>query len=169
MRYFQEPATDDPNPKYPCGTCGRNVSQRFKAIQCDICNYWNHIRCDGVTPYAYKKILELPQSERENMIHFCKTCKENCIPFQKLSDEEFLTSIIKNIEYKEDLNLRTCPPEGLRRLFTDFSNHNEDDPLAINCDYYDATTRIPNSNKNHRSIIHLNIASLGISSSNFIN
>ena len=160
MRYFIELTSDDPNPRYPCGTCGRNISQRFKAIQCDICNNWNHIKCDGITLYDYKKMVELPQSEREKMVHFCKICKENCIPFQKLSEEEFLTSIIKNIEYKEDLNLRTCTPEGLKRLFTDFSNHNEDDPVTINCDYYDATTRIPNANKTHRSKIHINIASI---------
>ena len=57
---------------------------------------------------------------------------------------------IKNIEYKVDLNLRTCPPEGLKRLFTDFSNHNEDEPIAINCEYYDATTRIPNAKKSSK-------------------
>ena len=162
MRYFIEPASDHLNPKNPCGSCGRNVSKHFKAIKCDICNYWNHIKCDEITAYTYDKMIELPQSEREKIIHFCKICKESCIPFQKLSEEEFLTSIIKNIEYREDLNLRTHPPEGLKRLFTDFSNHNEDDPIAINCDYYDATTRIPNANKKHRSMIHINIASLGL-------
>ena len=87
--------------------------------------YWNHIRCDGITPYAYEKLCKLPQAELEKMTHFCKICKEDFIPFQKLSDEEFITSIIKNIDYKEDLNLRTCPPVGLKRLFTDFSNHND--------------------------------------------
>ena len=147
MRYFTEPSDATPNPRYPCGVCGKNVSQHFKAIQCDICRYWNHIRCDGITPYAYEKMLKLPQAELEKMTHFCKICKEDFIPFQKLSDEEFITSIIKNIDYKEDLNLRICPPMGLKRLFTDFSNHNEDEPIAINCDYYDASTRIPNSNK----------------------
>ena len=87
---------------------------------------------------------------------------EECFPFQKISDEEFLTSIIKNIEYNEDLNLRICPPEGIKRLFTDFSSHNEDEPMAINCSYYDATTRIPNMNKPNHSMFHLNIASLAL-------
>ena len=162
MRYFIEPTDDDPNPRYPCGTCGRNVSTRMKAIKCDSCNYWNHIRCDEITPYDYEKMLKLPQVVQEKHIHFCKICKEECFPFQKLSDEEFLISVIKNIEYNEDLNLRTCPPEGIRRLFTDFSHHSEDEPLAINCDYYDATTRIPNVNRPNHSMFHLNIASLGL-------
>ena len=96
------------------------------------------------------------------MIHCCKICKEESIPFQKISDEEFITSIIKNIEYKEDLNLRICPPTGIKRLFTDFSNQNEDEQVAINCDYYDASSRIPNSKEHCHSIFHINIASLGL-------
>ena len=162
MRHFIEPLEDDPNPRYPCGTCGRNVSEHMKAVKCDSCNYWNHIRCDGITPYDYDKMLKIPQIEREKITHFCKICKEDCFPFQKLSDEEFLTSIIKNIEYNEDLTLRVRPPEGIRRLFTDFSSHSEDEQLTINCDYYDATTRIPNRNSPNHSMFHMNIASLGL-------
>ena len=107
-------------------------------------------------------MLKLPKNERDKQIHFCKVCKEENIPFQKISDEEFITSIIKNIEYNEDLNLRISPPEGIARLFTDFSCQNDDEPVPINCDYYDATTRIPNANKPNHSIFHLNIASLGL-------
>ena len=61
IRYFTEPSADDPNPKYPCGTCDKNINERSKAIQCDSCNYWNHIRCDEITPYAYEKLLKLPR------------------------------------------------------------------------------------------------------------
>ena len=107
-------------------------------------------------------MLKLPEAERKKIVHLCKICKEECLPFQKLSDEEFLTSIIRNIEYNEDLNLRICPPQGLKRLFTDFSGHNEDEAVTINCDYYDATSRIPNVNTHNHSMFHINIASLGL-------
>ena len=160
MRYFIEPSDDDPNPRYPCGKCERNVSARMKAIKCDSCGYWNHIRCDGITPYDYDKMLKLPISVREKITHFCQLCKEECFPFHKISDEEFITSIVKNVAYNEDLNLRICPSEGIKRLFTDFSNHNEDEAVTINCDYYDATTPIPNTNRPNCSMFHLNIASL---------
>ena len=100
MRYFIEPSEDDPNPRYPCGTCGRNVSGRMKAIKCDSCGYWNHIRCEEITPYDYDKILKSPLAVREKLTHLLSNPdKEECFPFQKLSDEEFLTSIIKHIEY----------------------------------------------------------------------
>ena len=88
--------------------------------------------------------------------------QERMLSLSQISDEEFLTSIVKNVAYNEDLNLRICPSEGIKRLFTDFSNHNEDEAVTINCDYYDATTRIPNTSKSNHSIFHINIASLGL-------
>ena len=162
IHYSVEPAESDPQARHPCGTCSRKVSDRNKAFQCKACNYWNHIRCDGILPYDYDKFNKLPQAVKDKRIHFCKKCIENSIPFQKLSDDEFLISIVKNIDYNEDLNLRTCPPPGLTRLFTDFSCHNEDEPVAINCDYYDTTSRIPNLNGQNLSMFHINIASLGL-------
>ena len=118
---FVEPADNDPHPKYPCGTCLRNVSDRNKAFQCNACNYWNHIKCDGILPYDYDKFQKLPQAVKDKKIHFCKKCTESSLPFQKLLDDEFTISVVKNMDYNEDLNLRNCPPPGIKRLFTDFS------------------------------------------------
>ena len=162
IHQFIEPDENDPHAKYPCGTCLRSVSNRNKAFQCDVCNYWNHIKCDGILPYDYDKFLKLPQAVKDKKIHICKKCTENSLPFQKLSDDEFIISVVKNMDYNEDLNLRTCPPPSLKRLFTDFSSHNEDEPVAINCEYYDTTSPIPNLNGPNHSMFHMNIASLGL-------
>ena len=107
MRYFNEPTGN--NPRYPCGICLKNVSQRHRAVQCDLCNYWNHIKCDGVENKTYEALKKSDDSVK----HFCKLCKEDIFAFQKLSDDEFFTSIVKNIEIKEDLNLRVTPTETL--------------------------------------------------------
>ena len=80
-----------------------------------------------------KKIEDTPG---ENLVHYCKVCKEENIPFQSLSENEFLTSIIKDIDYNDDLNLNISPPDNLKRLFTDFSGHSEDEISPVNCDYY---------------------------------
>ena len=112
--HFVEPAEDDPCARHPCGICSRNVTERNKAFQCDACNYWNHIRCDGILPYDYDKFNKLPKAVKDKKIHFCKKCTENSIPFQKLSDDEFLVSVVKNKDYNEDLNLRTCPLPALK-------------------------------------------------------
>ena len=58
MRFFNEPAENEQNPKYPCGICNKNVSSRFKALKCQNCGYWNHIRCDGIPVNMYDKIAK---------------------------------------------------------------------------------------------------------------
>ena len=90
----------------------------------------------------------------EDEKYYCKLCKESLFPFQKLSDDEYFTSIIKNIDVKEDLNLRISPSSSLKTLFTDFSNQNQnDDECTINCDYYDISAQIP---------FALDVSSLGL-------
>ena len=164
MRRFVEPNVagipmgPQPKPVYPCGICSKNVGSR-KSLTCDICGYWLHIGCEGISAYNYSKMIKL--SDKNKLSHVCKICREEIFPFQKLSENEFLTSIIKNIDYNEDLDLNLNPDATLQRLFTDFSNHSEDEPSPVNCEYYDATSRIPSSNEPNHSIFHLNIASLG--------
>ena len=80
---FVVPAENDHHDRYPCGTCKKNITHRNKAFQCDICNYWNHIKCDGILPYDYDKFKKLPQAVQDKNIHFCKKCKEDSIPFHK--------------------------------------------------------------------------------------
>ena len=155
MRYFVEPSGN--NPKYPCGICTKIVSYRHKAIQCDLCNYWNHIKCDNVENKTYETLKKSDDCVK----HFCKLCKEDIFAFQKLSDDEFFTSIVKNIEIKEDLDLQITPTQTLKALFNDFSSHNVDEPSPINCGYYDISSSIPYSNCN-LSMLHLNLASLGL-------
>ena len=95
MRYFNEPTGN--NPRYPCGICLKNVSQRHRAVQCDFFNYWNHIKCDGVENKTYEALKKSDDSVK----HFCKLCKMDIFAFQKLSDDEFFTSVVKNVEIKE--------------------------------------------------------------------
>ena len=141
-----------------CKVCSKKVGKRHRAVQCDICDYWNHIKCDGIDSKTYEKLKKSTESEK----HICITCKEENIPFQKVSDNEYLTSIVKNIDVHEDLNLRVYPSENVSSLLNDFSNHNKDGPSPINCDYYDLSSHIPYSNNNKHSMFHLNLASLSL-------
>ena len=150
MRYFNELSVDIL--KVPRGICSKTVSH--KSTHCYICNYRNHIRCDQfdeVTNNKYKK----------PGLHMCKICKEDTFAFQKLSDDKFFTSIVKNVN--EDLNLRVTPVATLKTLFNDFSasSHNDGD-TDINCQYYDLSSNIPFSSSNRHSMFHLNVASLGL-------
>ena len=143
---------------YHCGICQKKVGHRHRAVQCDLCDCWNHIKCDEIDNKTY----ELLKKSDEEVHHFCKLCKENIFPFQKLCHDEFFTSIVKNIDVKEDLNLRISPASTLKTLINDFSTHNTDEPSTINCDYYDLSTKIPYSSNSKHSMFHLNLASLGL-------
>ena len=54
MPYFVEPPPDDAKePVYPCGTCNKKIGKRMRAIQCSLCNFKNHIKCDQIDPSFY--------------------------------------------------------------------------------------------------------------------
>ena len=52
----------------------------MRAIQCDLCNYWNHIKCDEIDPTHYeilKKVM-IPSSIIANYV------KKKSFPFNRL-------------------------------------------------------------------------------------
>ena len=159
MRHFEDPSPNALNPRFPCGICLKNVGQHRKAIKCDSCGFWNHIKCEKIDDKMYEKLKK--QDESLQTKHYCKICMEENLPFQKLSDNEFFISIVKNVEFNEDLDLTTSPPNWLKTLFTDFSLLNKDEPSSVDCKYYDLSSKIPNSSKNNYSMFHINLASLG--------
>ena len=59
------------NLKFPCSICNKNVLNNQKGIQCDSCNLWCHIKCDGTSTETYNKMI---LSEDNNLWH-CLLCK----------------------------------------------------------------------------------------------
>ena len=45
------------NLKFPCIICYKNVLNNQKAIQCDSCSPWCHIKCDGTSFVTYNKLM----------------------------------------------------------------------------------------------------------------
>ena len=45
-------------PKYPCGSCGAAVRNNQKSIQCDGCNSWYHIHCQGMNTSIHQIMAE---------------------------------------------------------------------------------------------------------------
>ena len=62
-------------PKYPCTECNKGVTSRSKAINCDSCNEWTHVKCSG--SLTEKQYDDLVVSEND----FNFTCK-NCLWFE---------------------------------------------------------------------------------------
>ena len=48
----------EPNPgpiRHPCGICERPVAANHRAICCDSCDTWIHIKCANMSPKKYQK------------------------------------------------------------------------------------------------------------------
>jgi len=39
---------------YPCGVCSKPVATNHKAIECDLCKQWIHIKCNKLGKNDYK-------------------------------------------------------------------------------------------------------------------
>ena len=58
----------NPGPvKNPCGFCWKPVAKTHRAIYCDGCFYWCHIKCAGITPDIYYRL------GNDNNPWLCKT------------------------------------------------------------------------------------------------
>ena len=56
--------------KFSCGVCRKNVNINHRAVQCDQCNNWVHIKCNGITPKDYESL----KNEDQNRPWTCLTC-----------------------------------------------------------------------------------------------
>ena len=51
------PPTNGTEQEYPCAVCGDSVHDNDPAILCDMCNYWYHISCVGISARSYDQLL----------------------------------------------------------------------------------------------------------------
>ncbi|XP_071952123.1 uncharacterized protein [Antedon mediterranea] len=79
-----------------CGECQRRVTTRSRAISCDECNKWTHIKCtDGfMTPKRYKYIV----NNNTEFDYVCVECSWKHLPFDSCGN------------HNGDIGLRTPPP-----------------------------------------------------------
>ena len=57
-----------------CGVCDDEVSSKHKALECDLCGKWIHIKCTNVNEKAYKLIREINSCNCSSMKWFCPKC-----------------------------------------------------------------------------------------------
>lgn len=60
----------NPGPvKFPCGICRLAVATNHRALECESCETWFHIKCVSVSPSDYTRYQEQP-----NLTWACTTC-----------------------------------------------------------------------------------------------
>ena len=65
------------NKKIPCNICGKNIRGNAKAVCCDICDNWVHIKCNSISSIKYDELCEEDNDES----FFCIKCFNSELPF----------------------------------------------------------------------------------------
>ena len=72
-----------------CKLCSKYCNRNQKLIQCEVCKAWIHQKCANLN-LTNEQCSKL---ENFNMTYFCKICLCVTLPFQNLSNQEFLKKI----------------------------------------------------------------------------
>ena len=125
------------NINYPCGICEKSVRINQKAIICDTCSLWTHIKCDGTSVNEYE---ELQNNDNDFSWH-CLVCRIrlscSIFPFT-LSDSIEL----QNIQNSNSMRmLNSLPTFEIVYEVSKFANLDCNDvdlniTNNINCRYY---------------------------------
>ena len=145
----------------PCGICSRSVGENHRAIQCDVCNFWIHIRCNNVSPSSYEELIQ----DEDPWI--CIKCINSELPFSQIDNKLYYLNT-QGIQTKSNLEQMdfTINPND-KKIIKHITNliMENTDPENKNskfCNYYDVekfTKKRFKSDLNF-SVLHLNIASL---------
>ena len=158
-------------PKFPCRICVKNVSDKDKAVQCDLCELWVHINCNNLNYLDYRYL------QKSNESWYCIECCSTIFPFNSLaSNKNFLDCCTKtdnNSTHWKDLgndhnsSLSLKPSSNLELLVNQFNNatpeNSNDTEKVCSSKYYDIeemhNIEIPHKNKS-LSLFHINACSL---------
>ena len=131
--------------KFPCRICAKSIRDKDKAVQCDLCELWIHIKCKNLNYLDYRYLQNCDES------WYCIECCSTFLPFNSLSsNKNFLaccTSTDNNIqlndlENDQDGSLSLKPSSKLELLIKPINN---------------AT---PENSNDHEKFLHLNIMTL---------
>ena len=157
----------------PCGICNKKVAKNHKAIQCDICDKWIHIKCNLLKKSDYAH-FQNPDNEQEQFI--CINCMSENVPFSNLNSNEFFVTVKKGVINPSDTRVDFVPSSFQQNIFNELNtaiNNNAFDLdtdesesgnciPTIDCKYY-SVEEFSTSNFNSSkcfSVLHYNIHSI---------
>ena len=86
--------------KYPCNICNKAVATTHKAIQCDLCDMWVHIKCNRINNQTYQLLQNC------NASWYCYQCIKSTVPFSTLTDcELYHTNLGKKSNFQQLLKV----------------------------------------------------------------
>ena len=150
---------------FPCGICCKPVASNHRAVQCDVCDLWIHIKCNSISPKEYEKLMESDNQWT------CIKCFNETVPFSETSNEILkLTLQGLNPSYtpvlvsKQDNESFVSLLKNLEKIDFEIDPDNNGNPSAVNdCKYYTLSELNQiRSNGNPLNFFHQNIASLSL-------
>ena len=94
--------------QYPCGICKHAVAKNHKAIQCDNCNLWVHIKCNKIIKQTYNILAN------DETSWYCIDCSKDILPFSELNQEDFHSTIQgKKIKFHTFSKIKRNPNESI--------------------------------------------------------
>ena len=85
--------------KYPCGLCSKSVASNHRAVLCEVCYYWHHIKCVQISPSEYKL---LSASEDSWVCSNCSSFQFTVSYFD--SDQSINTSTNSSLDTDDHVN-----------------------------------------------------------------
>jgi hypothetical protein len=154
-----------------CFVCKCRIHNYSRAILCDICGHWIHLKCTNFSPNDYKTI------SNDNNPWYCASCLTEIFPFNHYHDNnDFLYAIDYSLQSRLDLNnvnnmsfnpfiddLDTCSLLNKPDLDLNSSIFASNSQTLSKCIYYttvEFNDNLTKKNHNYFSTIHINIRSL---------
>ena len=72
-------------PRFPCTICSKGVRKNSKAVSCDICEQWIHIKCARISLSHYNHLAE----SNCDFSFVCQVCESNSLPFSNCDTLDF--------------------------------------------------------------------------------
>ena len=139
--------------KDKCNVCCRKVQKRHKAIQCDICQYWVHIKCNFLDDKTYKKL------QTSSYPWYCLTCLKSRLPFSTITNENLYVTQ-KGLSLNPISTMNT-PNESALNMMSSlniFSDQESQDEDITPCKYYEPIELNglkQSKHKHHLNTLHL--------------
>ena len=106
--------------KFPCKICNKAVANNRRAIQCDKCHSWIHIRCNKINLSTYQYLQQCVYD------WYCIKCFEDIISFSNISNNElYETNFGKKVKFKALSRKQNFQNQDIEKL-----NNAMDDPEA---------------------------------------
>ena len=118
------------HPRFPCMICAKSVHDKDKAVQCDLCELWIHIKCNKLNYLHYRylgnwKVWQETRITKQvsllNNLNFNNYCFESTSEIE-ISTGGTLLYLANHLSYKCRNDLNIYKTKELESNFTEIVN-----------------------------------------------